>query len=171
VAELIGGSTVHYGPLGGQPMQPMVVTHQHGRGRVAYFAMPIGARYLELGIGDHRSMIEAAVRWSGGEPPIRLSGAPSTVAMTAFRQASCTLIHLVDSVRDEIMRPITEIAECRGATIELDVATEPSTIVAVGQSVELSWSFESGRLSVALGPFCHHVLIVVGHGPSAMPRA
>ena len=111
--------------------------------------MPIGARYLEIDTGDHRSMIGAAMRWSGGVPPIRLSGAPSTLAMTAFRQPSRTLVHLVDSVRDEIMRPITEVA--------------------VSDSVDLSWRLGSGRLSIALGPFRHHALIVVGDGSRATP--
>lgn len=91
--------------------------------------------------------------------------------MTAFRQVSRTLVHLVDSARDEIMRPIAEVAECRGVTVELDLATEPSMVVAVGQPVELSWSFDAGRLSVALGPFRHHVLIVVGSRSLATPRA
>lgn len=168
VTELLGAAAVHYGPLGEESGQPVIVTHQAtGKGPAAFFAPPIGARYLEFGLEDHRKLIASAVRWAaGGDPPVRLENAPQTLAVTAFRQPQYNrmLIHLVNSVRDELLTPISEVAEAQAVRLHIDVDTAPAKVLALDEQPELSWSTANGTLIVDMPSLRYHTLIVVEHG-------
>ena len=163
-AAYVGGaSEVHYGPLGDELGPPVVLTNQaKGKGRTVYFAIPLGARYLEFGIRDFRNLIADAVAWVAQQPPpIRVSGAGDTLALTAFQQGERTLIHLVNSVRDETRLPINETIPSRNIQIEIDREAPARSVCALGDSAEMTWEQEGRLLSIDLSAVDFHVLLAI----------
>jgi hypothetical protein len=154
VASALGGAAVHYGPLGEETGIPAVLISQPGgQGRAAYFAPPIGNRYLEFGVPAHRDLISSAVRWAAGEePPVRLENAPRTMALTAFEQndGDRLVIHLVNSVRDEIIRPIVEVPENRNVLLRINSQKSPSQVRSLWGNQSLSWKMEGGELEIEI---------------------
>ena len=162
VAHVGGASEVHYGPLGDETGPPVVLTHEAGGGRSVYFATPIGARYLEYGIRDFRRLIADAVSWTAqAAAPIRVSGAGDALALTAFRQGSRTLIHLVNSVRDETRLPINETIPSFDVTVEVDVESPASAVSAFGDEVDITWEMAGGLLRIGVAEVRYHVLLVI----------
>ena len=162
VADLLGGAAVHYGPLGDEPIQPVVLTQRMEKGRAVYLAPSIGVRYLELGVEDHRQLIAAAASWAAGEqPPVRLLNAPRQLGMTAFRQKGRTLIHLVGSVRDEVMPPIAELEPARLVKLEIDFIAEPDDVKLFGDTASTDWTVSDDVLTIVISEVTAHVLVVV----------
>ena len=162
VAQVGGASEVHYGPLGDDTGPPAVLTHQAGAGRSVYFATPIGARYLEFGIRDFRRLIADAIQWTAqSEAPVRVSGAGDTLALTAFRQGQRTLIHLVNSVRDETRLPINETIPSFDVAVEMDVKAPVSSVNAFGDETDLSWEMAGDALRITVAAVRYHVLLVI----------
>jgi hypothetical protein len=162
VADLLGGAVVHYGPLGDEPIQPVVLTQRMEKGRAVYLAPSIGVRYLELGVEDHRQLIAAAATWAAGDQPsIRLRNAPRHLAMTAFRQKGRTLIHLVGSVRDEVMPPIAELEPARLVKLEIDLTAEPGDVKLFGDAASADWTVSDDVLTIVISEVTAHVLVVV----------
>ena len=127
VATIHGASEVHYGPLSDDLGPPVVLTHEADEGRRVLFTTPVGVRYLEFGVPDFRRLIADAVLWTAREkPPVRVSNASDVLAVTAFRQGERTLIHLVNSIRDEIRLPINETIPSVDVAIEVDIKS-PAT--------------------------------------------
>ena len=162
VADLLGGAVVHYGPLGDEPIQPVALTQRMEKGRAVYLAPSIGVRYLELGVEDHRQLIAAAATWAAGHrPPIRLLNAPRHLAMTAFRQNGRTLVHLVSSVRDEVMSPIAELLPARLVKLEIVLTVEPGDVKLFGDTTSADWTFSDDILTIVISEVTAHVLVVV----------
>jgi len=165
VATLLGGAAVHYGPLGEESVQPSVLVNEaEGGGRVVYFAMPIGNRYLEFGVGAHREMIAMAVRWAAkGEAGVRVLGAPGTLALTAYEQVGGgrLVAHLVNSVRDETVSPIEEIAESRGVELVVEGRGQPRRVYSPKSKQELEWKVEAGELVIGVPPIWDSEVILV----------
>ena len=162
VAHVQGASEVHYGPLGDETGPPAVLTHQAGAGRSVYFATPIGVRYLEFGIRDFRRLIADAVAWTAqSAAPVRVIGAGDSLALTAFRQGERTLIHLVNSVRDETRLPINETIPSFDVTVEVDVNAPVSAVSALGDETELTWTSTDNTLSIELTRVSYHVLLAI----------
>jgi hypothetical protein len=132
IANVMGGSTVHYGPLGNDIGSPTVTMHEiEGSGRVVYFATPIGNRYLEFGIGAHAALVTSAVSWTAGEDPqVILRNAPKTLALSVYEQAEAKrlIIHLVNSVRDDVNRPINELNACQGVKLLVRTDAKPAKV-------------------------------------------
>ena len=162
-AHVGGASEVHYGPLGDELGPPVVLTNQtDGGGRAVYFANPLGARYLEFGIRDFRSLIADAVAWAAQQrPPIRVSGAGDTLALTAFQQGERTLIHLVNSVRDETRLPINETIPSRNVRLEIDREAPARAVSAFGDRTEMTWAQAGGVVKIDLSLVAYHVLLVI----------
>jgi hypothetical protein len=143
VASTLGGAAVHYGPLGEETGFPAVLMSQPGgKGRVVYFAPPIGNRYLEFGVPAHRELIASAVRWAAGEePPVRLENAPRTMALTAFEQndGGRLVIHLVNSVRDETLKPVEEIIDCYDMRLIISTSRQLTRVVGLRSERDLIW--------------------------------
>ncbi len=165
VAEVLGGAAVHYGPLGDEAGLPAILTSQsEGCGRTVFFAPPLGNRYLEFGVGDHRKLMATAVRWAAAcEPPLRLENAPRTMAITAFRQLDSDrmVVHLVNSVRDELVQPISEVLESRDVRLEVDVDHPPSKVICLGEGEEPSWLMKDGTLVVTIPSVCYSTVVVI----------
>lgn len=162
VAHVQGASEVHYGPLGDEKGPPAVLSHQAGAGRSVYFATPIGVRYLEFGIRDFRRLIADAVTWTAqSSPPVRVLGAGDALELTAFRQGERTLIHLVNSVRDETRLPINETIPSFDITVEVDLGAAAKSVIALGDETELTWTTTDNTLSIALSRVSYHVLLVI----------
>jgi len=83
---------------------------------------------------------------------VRLENAPRTMAMTAFEQndGGRLVIHLVNSVRDEIIRPIVEIPESRKVLLRVDSQKSPSQVRSLWENQSLSWKIESGELLIEI---------------------
>lgn len=162
VAQVGGASEVHYGPLGDETGPPAILTHQAGAGRSVFFATPIGVRYLEFGIRDFRRLIADALLWTAqSEAPVRVSGAGDTLALTAFRQAERTLIHLVNSVRDETRLPLNETIPSFDVEVEVDVSSPVSAVSALGDETDLSWEADGATVKVNVAEVRYHVLLVI----------
>ena len=163
VAEVRGASEVHYAPLSDDIGPPVIMTNDlPGGGRSVYFALPIGARYLEFGIRDFRNLIAAAVNWTAGAgPPLRIKNAGDALAVTAWQQGARTLIHLVNSVRDETRLPINETIPSYDVVVELDVDEAPGSVLALGDETGMSWRLEGGALRIQLEKVAYHTLLVI----------
>jgi hypothetical protein len=146
IAEVLSGSKVHYGPLGDSVGSPSVLTNQEpGSGRVVYFNLPIGNRYLEFGVLDYFRLINSAVQWAAKESaPIKLKNAPRTIALTAFMQPNMNrqVIHLVNSMRDEINQPIVKLNMCRGIKLITKTKKQPIRVVEAGKAELIGYLME-----------------------------
>lgn len=163
VAHAQGASEVHYGPLGDDVGPPAVLTNRRSAdGRRLYFALPIGVRYLEFGIRDFRRLIAEAVAWTAGRrSPVRVVNARDELALTAFRQGERTLIHLVNSARDETRLPINETIPSFDVVVEADLASPPQSVVAFGDETDVSWEADGRTVTVNLAEVSYHVLLVI----------
>ena len=162
VAFIHGASEVHYGPLSDELGPPVILTNEADGGRRVLFTTPIGVRYLEFGVRDFRRLIADAVAWTAGEkPPVRVMNASDVLAVTAFKQGARTLIHLVNSVRDEIRLPINETIPSFDVTVEVDLNAPVSAVSAHGDETELTWTSTDNTLSIALSRVSYHVLLVI----------
>jgi len=163
VAHVQGASEVHYGPLGDEIGPPAVLTKSSGGGgRSALFTTPIGVRYLEYGIPDFRKLIRSAVDWTAAAaPPVRLRNASDVLALTAFKQGQRTLIHLVNSVRDETRLPINETIPSTEVVVEVNLQSAARSVVALGDPSEMTWQQSAGLLSIQLSQVAYHVLLVI----------
>jgi hypothetical protein len=154
VAEVLGGAAVHLAPISDEPgYSAILYVDSESAGRSVFFTMPIGNRFLEFGVEDHRKLIVAAVQWAArSEPPIRLKNAPQTLAVTAFRKrdGKKIIIHLVDSIRDELAQPISELPEYRDITLQVDLDFVPSKVFRLNQNRELEWSLKDETLSISI---------------------
>ena len=162
VAEVQGASEVHYGPLSDDIGPPVVLAHAGERGRAVYFANPIGARYLEFGVRDFRNLIGSAVAWTTKRSaPVRVKNAGDALAMTAFRQGQRTLIHLVNSLRDETRLPINETIPSFDVGVEVDLDAPVSSVTALGDETNMRWEADGKTLRVTLDEVAYHLLLVV----------
>ena len=163
VAHVQGASEVHYGPLGDEIGPPAVLANESGKGgRSALFTTPIGVRYLEYGIPDFRNLIAAAVNWTAAlPPPARVRNASDVLALTAFKQGERTLIHLVNSVRDETRLPINETIRSSDVVVEVDLHNAVRSVIARGDRTDMTWEQQGGTLSIRLSEVAYHVLLVI----------
>ncbi len=165
VAGVLRGAAVHYGPIGEELTAPAILVYgPRGRGRAVYFAPPLGNRYLEFGVEDHRRLIAAAIRWAAAAvPPVSVENAPYTMALSAFRQPDLrrTIVHLVDSVRDDLVHPITQLPKWENIVIKIQIAQEPRRVFCPGQTQEVLWSMQEGEIAVTLPQVCGSALVVI----------
>ena len=104
-----------------------------------------------------------AVLWVAKEPPsVKVQNTPRTIALTAFKQPNTnrTIIHLVNSVRDEINLPILELNQCSRIKIFVNTVKEPSRVFEVGKS-GLSWSIKGDEVIIDTPKFYDHKIIIV----------
>lgn len=162
VATIHGASEVHYGPLSDDLGPPVILTHEAEGGRRVLFSTPVGVRYLEFGIRDFRRLIADAILWTAREqPPVRVSNASDVLAVTAFRQGERTLIHLVNSIRDEIRLPINETIPSVDVAVDLELDSPATKVTAFGDDTEVSWEQIGDALSIRLSQVSYHVLLVI----------
>ena len=163
VAHVQGASEVHYGPLVDKIGPPVVLTNTSGgNGKSVLFTTPIGLRYLEFGIPDFRKLIASAVNWTAATPsPVRVRNASDVLAVTAFKQGERTLIHLVNSIRDETRLPINETIPSTNIEVEIDLDIPVRSVVARGDRAEMTWKQEGDTLSIQLSEVAYHVLLVI----------
>ena len=163
VAHVQGASEVHYGPLVDKIGPPVVLTNTSGgNGKSVLFTTPIGVRYLEFGIPDFRKLIAFAVNWTAATPsPVRVRNASDVLAVTAFKQGERTLIHLVNSIRDETRLPINETIPSTDIEIEIDLDISVKSVVARGDETDVSWVSDGATLRVKVAKISYHVLLVI----------
>ncbi|MDE2774789.1 MAG: family 10 glycosylhydrolase [Chloroflexota bacterium] len=162
VATIHGASEVHYGPLSDDLGPPVVLTHEADKGRRVLFTTPIGVRYLEFGVPDFRRLIADALLWTAREkPPVRVSNASDVLAVTAFRQGERTLIHLVNSIRDEIRLPINETIPSVDVAVDLELDSPATAVSAFGDETAVSWEQAGDTLSIRVSQVSYHALLVI----------
>jgi hypothetical protein len=162
VAHIHGASEVHYGPLSDEVGPPVILTHEAEGGRRVLFTTPVGVRYLEFGIRDFRRLIADAVAWTAREkPPVRVRNANDVLAVTAFKQGERTLVHLVNSIRDEIRLPIDETIPSFDVAVEVELAAPATSVFALGDETEVSWEADGATVRVKVAEVSYHVLLVV----------
>lgn len=126
ISTLIEESIVHYAPLGQDTNLPTIITNEYSKGRIVYFAGPIGCKYLEYAVPYHRNLIINSIKWlSKNKLPIVTENCPETIAVVPWyqRDKKRYVIHLVNSVRDDINYPITYVPACYNINIELAVSS------------------------------------------------
>ena len=162
-AQLRGSSVVHYGPLSDELGPPVVLTNEGpGGGLSVLFTMPIGVRYLEFGLRDFRNLMADAVAWAAKDKaPLRVQNGSDALAVTAFTQENRTLIHLVNSIRDETRLPINDTVASRNLRLELDIESPPQSVNAYGDDADVSWQVHHGALTMRVSEVKYHVLLVV----------
>jgi len=162
VAHIHGASEVHYGPLSDDIGPPVLLTHEAEGGRSVLFTTPIGVRYLEFGLRDFRRLIADAVAWTARkEPPVRVKNASDVLALTAFKQGGRTLIHLVNSIRDEIRLPINETIPSFDVVVEVDLESPATSVSAFGDETDPSWEADGATARVNVAKISYHVLLVI----------
>ena len=77
---------------------PALVTRAHGKGRIVYFAAPIGALYKRFNHGDFRQLLLNATTYAAAAPPPVSARAPETVEIVAWRDpaAQQTILHVLN---------------------------------------------------------------------------
>lgn len=105
-----------YMPLKGISNYPAVIINNIGKGRVVYFAFPIGSFYGSERIPTQEQLIKYAVE-SLRVPEIKVS-APPTVEVEVYRQKGSNrlIIHLINNTGD-MQRPLTYINPIRDIEI------------------------------------------------------
>ncbi len=167
VARVIGSATVHYGPLNEDTGLPAILINQpYGKGRVVFFAFPIGNRYLEFGVPAHRELIAKAVLWTAqDEPPIQLENAPQTLSLTAYRQhtqdGECEIYHLVNSLYDEPINAIEEVTPSKWVKLVVKGSKEPKKVTSLTHYMNLEWEFHQGVLTIRIPPITYHHVVLV----------
>ena len=128
------------------------------------FTPSLGNVYLDFGAVDHLSLIASAVRWAAGRPSgVDLDNAPQTMALTAFYQPESkrTVVHLVNSVRDEIMHPISQVVESENIQLKVAVIDKPRDVIAAAGCSDLSWSLKDHTLIVTIPSVRYHAVIAI----------
>jgi len=162
-ARLLGGSTVHYGPLGDQVGPATLTTYQAGRGRAVYFAFPIGNAYKEFRVPAHGDLMAAAVHWAAQTcPMVELDGAAESLALTAFSQPGGRLVvHLVNSVWDEPVGALEEIPIAPACMLKVNTAAPPKKVFILPSGQIPEWSQIDGRLAIQMPPVEDHITLIV----------
>ena len=150
-------------PLGDETGPPVVLTNTtDGGGKSVLFTTPIGVRYLEFGIRDFRRLIAAALDFVAESlPPVRVRHASDVLALTAYRQGERTLIHLVNSIRDETRLPINETIISRDVVVEVDLDSAVQRVTALGDETEVSWVADDATLRIIVVEVMYHLLLVI----------
>ena len=92
---------------------------------------------------------------------MRVRNASDVLAVTAFKQGVRTLIHLVNSIRDETRLPINETIPSTDIEVAIDLDIPVRSVVARGDRAEMTWNQEGGTLSIQLSEVAFHVLLVI----------
>ena len=91
----------------------------------------------------------------------RVSNASDVLAVTAFQQGERTLIHLVNSVRDETRLPINETIPSFDVEVEVDLESPARVVRALGDETDISWNADGATLSVVVAEVSYHVVLVI----------
>jgi len=169
LATLIEEPEAHYAPLKTDTGIPTILVNQYGKGRSVFFPGPIGDMYLRFGVTDHWRMIANAVRWAAGESqPVWVENCPSTVELTAHRQArrNRTIVHLVNSIRSEIDEPIVHASTETNVklSVKLDERQRKPKVFTVPDRKVIRHRIQKGVVSVNVPEFKYHRMIVVEAG-------
>jgi hypothetical protein len=88
---------------------PGVFIREVGRGKVIYFPWDIDRTFWEVLSVDHGRLLQNAVRWLAGPPPVTVSG-PGVLDVTVWQQHSSLTVHLVNLTNPMMMKgPIREL--------------------------------------------------------------
>ena len=74
-----------------------------------------------------------------------------------------SIVHLVNSLCDEIILPISEVPESRALELQVDMTETPSNVFYPGGKVDLSWHTRDGTLTVTLPSVHYDAVIVIDH--------
>ena len=165
IASTLAASADHYGPIGSEVGPSAILALEGaGNGRSVYFAMPVGSRYLEFGVEDQRQLIASAVKWAARVmPPVQAINAPKTLALTAFHQIDKNrlIIHLVNSIQDEVIRPIVEIPETSNVELKIAKGSHPKKVVVWNKNQETEWRMRDEYLILRVPVFRYHAIVLI----------
>ncbi len=83
------------------------------------------------------------------------------MALTAYRQRSDLIVHLVNSVRDEILPPITEVAPAYDVRLVIPVENPPRQVISLAGDPLRTWSVQGGSVLVDFASVQYHAVIAV----------
>ncbi|MEM3406036.1 MAG: beta-galactosidase trimerization domain-containing protein [Candidatus Aenigmatarchaeota archaeon] len=166
LSTLIEESIVHYAPLGEDTNLPTIVTNEYDKGRTVYFAGPVGYKYLEYAIPYHRNLIINSIKWlSKNKLPLIAKNCPETIAIIPWYQKEKEryVIHLVNSVRDDIEFPITHVPTFYNIEIELLINTKAKYKAEqlFPEKKKLSIIKKKGRILLKIPEVKHHCIISI----------
>lgn len=94
---------------------------------------------------------------------MQAANAPKTLALTAFHQSgeNRLIIHLVNSVQDEVLRPIIDVAEVGNVELKIAMKSPPISVKIWGQTQEPEWTMDADNLKVRVPVFRYHSIILV----------
>lgn len=166
LSTLIEEPRVHYAPLNEDSGIPTITVNQYGKGRVVYFAGPIGDRFLKFGLPDHRRLIAQAVMWATNCPmPVRVDNCPDTVELTAFKQThkGRFILQLVNSIRSQIQEPITHVSCEHDVRVDIQVLEKQPNykVMVLPDKIELPCEEKNGYISFKIPEIRYHKIVVV----------
>lgn len=164
VAGVMAGSGIMYGRLGDDIRMHAVLAYERAAGRSVYFAPAIGNTYLDFGVEDHRHLITSAVKWAAQSPAqIQLENAPRTLALTAFQQDAQRrmIIHLVNSVRDEVMQPIIDVPISQQVLMKIWLESAPRNVLSIAGDAFQEQSYSEGILTLRFEGIKYHAVVAV----------
>jgi hypothetical protein len=165
LATLIEEPEAHYLPLKKDTKIPTIVVNEFGKGRVVYIAGAVGEHYLNFGIYDHSKIIINSIRWlSSASQSIEIDNCPSTVELTAYTRDNDTLIlHLVNSVRDEINEPIYESGLISNVIVKLKEYSENHKVklFTLPNKQKIFYRSDHDSLLLRIPNFKYHQIVVV----------
>lgn len=137
-----------YTPLRGESNYPAVVINNYGRGKVIYFAFPIGTFYGSDRIGTQEQLISASVNYLS-EPIIKVL-APPTVEAELYRQKNTNrfILFLVNNTGD-MQRPISYINPV--SNIEVSIKNNSiKSVYSVSNRSNIHFEYKNGSIKFVI---------------------
>ncbi|HUG19734.1 MAG TPA: ThuA domain-containing protein [Planctomycetaceae bacterium] len=166
-------ATIRIKSASGATVHPGVVTHQYGKGRVAYFAAGLDAGYYLYAYPYQRLVIKHAIQWAANEsPPVRVT-APMCVHSTIMRQTPDTgprlIVHLFNDLNTTAHHALPnddvplreETVPIHDIKIEIDSRYSVSRITQQPDGKELPLTQSADGVSVVVPKLEIHTMVVV----------
>lgn len=92
---------------------PACVVNAFGSGRVVYFPAEVDKFYWQRKMSDHRQLLESAVLWGLGRPPVLETDAPGLVELTVYQKEGHIFVHFVNAVGRVPLDGIVEVRDIK----------------------------------------------------------
>lgn len=86
----------------GAPSTPLLITSEHGAGRVAYFSAPLDAVFFRQGWPEAADLLVRAAQWAAGAAPALSIEAPPTVDARIHTATEQTLVVLANRTSHDL---------------------------------------------------------------------
>ena len=148
-----------YLPLKGISPYPGLITHNFGKGKVAYFAEALGP-FCKAGLTAAEDRLSRMLHELSGGFGVEVD-APRTVSVESYYQATSNrmILHLVNNTVDG--RPVREFLPVSDIQLRLRLSQQPSNVYALREGEELVSGYANGVLSITIPKLTLYELVVV----------